>query len=85
MGYCGKLYEVYLVSYVGIMEKQMETGPARGNVTAAESGSLRKLGVAPRNRLNFASVKAARWVVVKPFWVPIIIRHLIFRVPKKGP
>ena len=27
-------------------------------------------------------------VVVKimvPFWVPIIIRHLIFRVPKKGP
>ena len=28
------------------------------------------------------------WVVVKimvPFWVPIIIRPLIFRVPKKGP
>ena len=28
------------------------------------------------------------WVVVKimvPFWVPIAIRHLIFRVPKKGP
>ena len=28
------------------------------------------------------------WVVVKimvPFWVPIIIRHLIFRVPQKGP
>ena len=28
------------------------------------------------------------WVVVKimvPFWVPIIIGHLIFRVPKKGP
>ena len=27
-------------------------------------------------------------VVVKimvPFWIPIIIRHLIFRVPKKGP
>ena len=27
------------------------------------------------------------WVVVKimvPFWVPIIVRHLIFRVPKKG-
>ena len=27
------------------------------------------------------------WVVVKimvPFWVPIIIRHLICRVPKKG-
>ena len=29
-----------------------------------------------------------RWVVVKimvPFWVPIIIRHLLFRVPNKGP
>ena len=28
------------------------------------------------------------WVVVKimaPFWVPVIIRHLIFRVPKKEP
>ena len=28
------------------------------------------------------------WVVVKikvPFWVPIIVRHLLFRVPKKGP
>ena len=28
------------------------------------------------------------WVVVKtmvPFWVPILIRHLIFRVPKKRP
>ena len=29
-----------------------------------------------------------KWVLVKimvPFWVPIIIRHLLFRVPKKGP
>ena len=28
------------------------------------------------------------WVVVKimvPFWVPGIVRHLIFRVPKKEP
>ena len=28
------------------------------------------------------------WVVVKimgPFGVPIIVRHLIFRLPKKGP
>ena len=28
------------------------------------------------------------WVVVQimvPFWVPIIVRHLLFRVPKKGP
>ena len=31
---------------------------------------------------------ACIWVVVKimvPLWIPIIIRHLIFRVPKKGP
>ena len=30
--------------------------------------------------------KKQTWVVVKimvPFWIPIIIRHLIFRVPKK--
>ena len=29
-----------------------------------------------------------KWVVVKimvPFWIPIIIRHLLFRVPKNGP
>ena len=28
------------------------------------------------------------WVVVNimvPFWVPNIVRHLLFRVPKKGP
>ena len=28
------------------------------------------------------------WVVAKirvPFWVPIIIRHLVFRVPKRDP
>ena len=32
--------------------------------------------------------RAAIWVVVKimgPFWISFIIRHLIFRVPKKGP
>ena len=30
---------------------------------------------------------AVLWVVVKimvPFWVPNIVRHLFFRVPKKG-
>ena len=34
------------------------------------------------------AIRILTWVVVKimvPFWVPIIIRHLIFRVPKKGP
>ena len=23
--------------------------------------------------------------IVVAFWIPIIVRHLIFRVPKKGP
>ena len=34
------------------------------------------------------SVLSCIWVVIKimvPLWVPIIIRHPIFRVPKKGP
>ena len=39
-------------------------------------------------QLQAASAAETIWVVVKimvPFWVPIIIRPLIFRVPKKGP
>ena len=39
--------------------------------------------------IRFRTIQSsAMWVVVKimvPFWVPIIIRHLLFRVPKKGP
>ena len=39
--------------------------------------------------VRFSLELASRiWVVVKimvPFWVPIIIRHLLFGVPKKGP
>ena len=37
---------------------------------------------------SFGSLKNGKWVVVKilvPFRIPIIIRHLIFRVPKKEP
>ena len=37
---------------------------------------------------TFASSLPGDPVVVKimdPFWIPIIIRHLISRVPKKGP
>ena len=42
--------------------------------------------VAERQLKGFRPCKT--WVVVKtmvPFGIPIIIRHLIFRVPKKGP
>ena len=38
--------------------------------------------------LALTRVSKLYWVVVKimvPFWVPIKIRHLIFRVSKKGP
>ena len=34
------------------------------------------------------TTRSTTWVVVKsmvPFWVPNIVGHLIFRVPKKGP
>ena len=48
--------------------------------------------IAPKFRSMLApkklSLLGSTWVVVKimvPFWVPIIIRHPIFRVPKKGP
>ena len=38
--------------------------------------------------LPVATAKHDTCVVVKimgPFWIPIIVRHLIFRVPNKGP
>ena len=41
----------------------------------------------PRSRIGKGD-SCNIWVVVKivvPFWNPIIIRHLIFRVNKKGP
>ena len=37
---------------------------------------------------SFKRSTSNTWVVVKimvPFWIPIIIPHLVFRVPKKGP
>ena len=40
------------------------------------------------NRFEGDSTSEFMWVVVKimaPFWIPIIIRPLIFRVPKRGP
>ena len=53
-------------------------------------------GIILRARASFAlasfltrsRLPGSIWMVVKimvPFWIPIIIRHLIFRVPKKGP
>ena len=47
-------------------------------------GSRKEKGRLPRR----VALTSYIWVVVKimvPFWVPIIIRHLLFRVPKKGP
>ena len=50
-------------------------------------GSLRVLHVSKTPPLN-RGLYIYIWVVVKimvPLWVPIIIRHLLFRVPQKGP
>ena len=41
-----------------------------------------------RTLYHAIALKGGIWVVVKimvPFWAPTIIRHLIFRVSKKGP
>ena len=38
--------------------------------------------------MGFCGLGIVIWVVVKimvPFWVPIIIRHLLFRYPKRDP
>ena len=42
--------------------------------------ALEGLWLASNPRLEHIWVK-----IMVPFWVPIIVRHLIFRVPKKGP
>ena len=52
-------------------------------------GCPRALGFHDRGRCAGIKLRLAFgiWVVVKimvPFWIPIIIRPLIFRVPKKG-
>ena len=39
-------------------------------------------------KVALIELESIHWVVVKmmvPFWVPITIRHLLFRVPRKGP
>ena len=40
------------------------------------------------HQINLSRPHVSIWVVVKimvPLWVPMIIRHLVFGVPKKGP
>ena len=49
----------------------------------------RELGYCPHlaSLHNMRHIKGIIWVVVKivvPFWILFIIRHLVFRVPKKG-
>ena len=42
----------------------------------------------PSTSILLVIVAASTWAVVKimvPSWVPNIVRHLLFRVPKKGP
>ena len=88
-----------LQGYIGIMEKTMETtgfGPKGVKYTTdmpAYAGTALEAPQAnshksPGARDNSHAHTSCTWVVVKimgPFWIPIILRHLIFRVPKKGP
>ena len=61
-------------------------------VSCARLSSSRCLRFLVQGFLQFAQTELINrrsfiWVVVKimvPFWVPIVIRHLIFRVPQQG-
>ena len=60
------------------------------NTVLDPSGSKLKklLPIAKRHEAPDPKPKRTMWVVVTimvPFWVPIIIWHLFFRVPKRGP
>ena len=63
-----------------------------GHGCLAEPGVLRckvcKELKLDKGKSNGNCYNVVRWVVVKIMgscWIPIIIRHLISRVPKKGP
>ena len=78
LGSCGGVE--FLILYMGsddVLTRQA-CAAARSRSRHAPMDSFQKLDVL----LNLI------WVVVKimvPFWVPIIIRPLIFKLPKKGP
>ena len=51
-------------------------------------GSSNHLASHPQRRALETAIYHSMWMVVKivvPIWIPMIVRHLIFRVPKKGP
>ena len=61
------------------------TGLAMDNQGVAKEGSS---WPGPKGCSTIRIYVGVIWVVVKimaPFWIPIIVRHLIFRVPNKGP
>ena len=58
-----------------------------GALRALRQAKLR-LGLRGQRLAERLGERIFTWVGVKtmvPFWVPIIIRRLLFRVPKKGP
>ena len=60
------------------------------NIIHVKNSSSTCIGTAmrPGIMIIIGGIRYSIWVVVKimvPFWVPILVRHLISRVPKKGP
>ena len=62
-----------------------KTGPESEMLASASSSTQGS----PSETVRMSQLQGLHvWVVVKivvPFGFPIIVRHLIFRVPKKGP
>ena len=69
-------------TFIGIMSS-LRSHRTRAVLVAAEE--LEKCSA--RRPANFRHSFTTTWVIVKimvPFWIPMIMRHLVFRVPKKG-
>ena len=65
-------------------EPEAETSQVRRRTLVVEPGLLPRFPGNGRQCTYYIRI----WVVVKimvPFGVPTLIRHLLFRVPKKGP
>ena len=90
MGDCQSYILGLFWGYIGIMEKKMEAIGIIGIIgyilglywgNGKENGNYCNiLGV-------YICIYTNGWLskFLVPFWIPIIIRHLILRVPKKGP
>ena len=82
---CNPLKPRSQISLANASKTEMGGGGERGGIIGTILGLCRDNG---KENGNYYSIIGFIWVVVKimvPFWIPIIIWHLIFREPKKGP